>query len=221
MNFERMTIATAMLSTVSLFAQSGPPQLLQVVREPVKAGDEAAYTEIENETARACVELKGPHPYLALEPVVGPLEVWWLNLFASEADRQRVTDAYTRNRPLMAVLERNGRRKANHTGTPLDLLLSYRRDLSRGAPWEPAGARFIVVTITTGSIQGQGSVFDAPDGTRYILRSAKTREAADALAREVGRETTVLAVHPSWGLPARDWIDADPDFWAANPMLQR
>jgi hypothetical protein len=221
MSFERTTIVTAMLSTVSLLAQSGPPQLLQVVREPVKVGNEAAYTEIENETARACVELKCPHPHLALEPVVGPMEVWWFNLFASEADRQRVTDAYSRNRPLMAVLERNNRRKASHTGTPVDLLLTYRRDLSRGATWGPAGARFVVATITTGSVQRQGSVFDAPDGTRYILRSAKTRDEADALAFGAGGETTVLAVRPSWGLPAKDWIDADPDFWAPNPMLQR
>lgn len=206
----RTTIVTGMVLTMSLMAQGGPPQVLQVVREPIKVGGETAYTAIENETARACAELKCPHPHLALEPVGGPKEVWWFNLFASETDRRRVTDDYARNRPLMAVLERNSKRKASLTGAPVNLLLSYRPDLSRGARLELAGARFIVVTVTTGSVWPDGWVFDAPDGTRFVLRPVKTRDEAERLAFGAGVETTALAVRPSWGMPAKDWIEGRP-----------
>jgi len=199
----------------------GPPQILQVVREPLKVGEEAAYAAIENETARACAELKCPHPHLALEPLGGPKEIWWLNSFASEADRQRVTDDYSRNGPLMAVLERNSKRKASVTGTPVNLVLNYRPDLSRGVRWELACARFVVLTALTGKAPPVGPVFEAPDGTRLVLCPAKTREEAERLASAATGKTTVLAVLPSWGMPASDWLDADPDFWAPNPLMQR
>src|SRR5882672_11321412 len=100
----------------------GSTELLQVVREPIAVGDEAAYEAIEDDTARACAEFECPHPHLALEPISGPREVWWLNLFASEDDRRRVVDEYARNAPLMATLVRNSTRKAAVTGARVDLL---------------------------------------------------------------------------------------------------
>ena len=141
----------------------GPPQLLQIVREPLKVGEEAAYAAIENETARACAELKCPHPHLALEPLGGPKEVWWLNSFASERDRQRVTEDYLRNGPLMAVLDRNSKRKASVTGTPVNLVLNYRPDLSRrvrrkgAAGWAGLrGARWYTACLVSGEDAGSG-----------------------------------------------------------------
>ncbi len=169
----------------------GPPQLLQIVREPLKVGEEAAYAAIENETARACAELKCPHPHLALEPLGGPKEVWWLNSFASERDRQRVTEDYLRNGPLMAVLDRNSKRKARVTGTPVNLVLNYRPDLSRAVRWELAGARFVVMTGTTGKAPPDGPVFEAPDGTRLVLCPAKTRDEAERLASSHGKDNRV------------------------------
>ena len=194
--------------------------LAQVVKEPIKVGDEAAYEAIEQETARACAELNCPHPHLALEPVSGPREVWWLNLFSSEDDRRRVVDDYARNAQLMAVLVRNSQRKAAVTGPVVDLLSTYRPDLSRGAHLELAGARFIVVTINPGVVTSGGAVFEAGDGTRLLLCSARTRQDAERVASEGGATTTVLAIRPSWGVPAKDWIEADPEFWAVNPIAE-
>jgi hypothetical protein len=196
-------------------------QLLQVVREPIAAGKEAAYEAIEQEIAHACAELGCPHPHLALEPVSGPREVWWLNLFASEVDRRRVVDEYARNAPLMAVLERNGKRKGEMTGPIVDLLCSYRPDLSRGVRLELAGARFLLAIINPGAAAVGGAVFEAGDGTLLLLRPAAARQDAERLAAgSSAGSTIVLAVRPSWGLPATEWIDADRDFWRTNPVLQ-
>ena len=197
-----------------------PSQLVQVVREPITAGLEAAYEAIENDIARACAELGCPHPHLALEPAGPVREVWWLNLFASDADRERVVDEYARNSALMAVLERDSRRKADVTGPVVDLLYRYRPDLSRGERLDIAGARFIAATVNPGPDAPRGAVYQAGDDALLLLRAATTREGAERLAGEADR-TTLLAIRPSWGLPAKDWIEADPEFWMANPVLRR
>ncbi|HLF09829.1 MAG TPA: HXXEE domain-containing protein [Gammaproteobacteria bacterium] len=199
-------------------ARALPPQLLQIVREPIKPGNEAAYEVVEDETARACVELDCPHPHLALETLAGPKVIWWLNFFASETERLRVTDDYLRNQRLMEVLIRNNERKAKLTEKPMDMILRHRP--GRGAPFEVAGTRFVVVTIAAGPAPTEGESFEAPDGSYFVLQAAKSRAEAERLAADRPR-TTILAVRPSWGLPAKGWLDADRKFWAANPLMRR
>jgi hypothetical protein len=208
------------LLCMALIAQESAPNILLVFREPLKPGLEAEYKAIEDETAQACVELKCPHPHLALEPLTGPREVWWLNAFESDADRLRVEDAYAKNRPLMAALERNSKRKAAVTEPFVSAFVKYRPDLSRGTPWTLVGARFLVVTVTRQDSRAEGSVFDAPDGSRYILKPVKTRHQADAEATRAGQEARVFAIRPYWGLPAKAWLEADPDFWKVNPLAR-
>ena len=106
-------------------AQAEPPQLLQVVREPINAGGEIAYEKIEDEIAAACVALKCPHPHLALETRTGQKEIWWFNFFESEEERLQVTRAYESNRPLMEVLIRNREKKSMYTGPITDLSLIH------------------------------------------------------------------------------------------------
>jgi hypothetical protein len=187
----------------------------------LKPGRRAAYKTIEQEAARICARLDFPNPHLALESLTGPKEVWWLNAFASEAERQRVTSDYAGRPALVAALEGIAKRKQGLTGTPVDVLTAYEPDLGRGVSWNPAGARFFVVTVTKRSLQISASVFKAPDGTRYFLTSVRTRRQADLEAAASGPETRVFAVRPYWGMPAKEWIAADPEFWSTNPMAHR
>jgi hypothetical protein len=193
-------------------------QILQIYRDPVKDGHEAEYRIVEEDAARICARLKFPNSHLAIESLSGPKEVWWLNAFASEADRQRVTSDYLSNPALVAALADITKRHEGLTGTPADLLTTYRADLSHGAVWQPAGARFVVATVTKEDRQGGGAVFEAPDGTRYIMKPVRTRDEADIEAAAAGSETTIFAVRPYWGMPAKEWIAADPEFWKESPM---
>jgi hypothetical protein len=64
-------------------------------------------------------------------------------------------------------------------------------------------------------------VFEAPDGGLFTFRPAGTRHEADILAAEPGPGTTIsLEVRPYWGMPAGDWIAADPEFWKPSPMAR-
>jgi len=203
---------------VPVMAQERSPTILQIYRDFLSPGREADYKAVEEDAARICAELNFPHPHLAIESLRGPKEVWWLNAFGSEADKQRVADEYAKNPTLVAALAGIARRREGLTGTPMDIFANYRADLSRGAPWKVAGARFFAVTIAAGDPRVPGSVFDAPDGTRFIFRPFATRRQADAVAPAAGPGTRVFAVRPYWGMPEKQWIAADPAFWKVNPM---
>lgn len=196
------------------------PAILQIYRDPLVSGQEATYRTAEEDAARICAELNCPNPHLALESLTGQKEVWWLNAYESETHKQAVASGYTNNAPLMAALGEITRRREGLVGPPIDLFANYRADLSAGAEWKVAGARFFVVTVTRSAPKSVGSVFEAPDGTRFVFRAARTRPEADALASVAGPETIVFAIRPYWGMPTKAWIAADVEFWKPNPMAR-
>ena len=85
-------------------AQVDPLQILQIHRELLRPGREAAYQEIEEDTARIYGRLGCPHPYLTIEALTGSKEVWFFNGYDSLAESERVVKAYSENSPLMAAL---------------------------------------------------------------------------------------------------------------------
>ena len=197
-----------------------PPAILQIYRDPLLSGHEATYRAAEEDAARFCAELSCPNPHLAIESLTGPKEVWWLNAYESETHKQQVASGYANNAPLMAALAGITKRREGLIGPSVDLFANYRADLSGGAEWKVAGARFFAVTVTKSAPKSVGSVFEAPDGTRFVFRAARTRQEAEALASAAGPETIVFAIRPYWGMPAKAWIAADPEFWKPNPMAK-
>jgi hypothetical protein len=195
-----------------------PPNLLQIHREALQAGAEAAYDAIEADTARLCAALGCPHPYLALTALTGSPEVWFLNGFASQAEQQHVIEAYAKNAPLMTALKRNSEAKSALTAKPVGIFASHRPDLSRGVPWEPGTSRFLVITATTSTRQVDGTVFETAEAIRLIVVPADTRRETDAIAALAAAQSHILAVRPAWSFPAKEWIAADPAFWPSRPL---
>jgi hypothetical protein len=193
--------------------QPQPPRILQIHREPLRPGSEAAYGEIETDTVRLCAKLGGPHPYLGLEALTGPKEVWFFNGYATADEKQQVADAYTRNAPLMAALGKNSKRKATLTGTPINVFANCRPDLTRGVPWLLGQGRFLVIAVSREPSRMDGTVFEAEDGTLFVVRPAATRVEADAKAAVAGPDAIVFAVRPEWSVPSKEWVAFDPQFW--------
>jgi hypothetical protein len=214
-----LAIATlsGVLLTVPPEAQERPPQNLLIHRDVLKSGVEATYKAIEEDAARFCAQLKCPNVHLALESIREPKEVLWLTAYESDAEKQKIIDAYAANKPLTEALAGISKRREGLLRVDVDHFAAHRADLSRGDPWNPAGARFVVVTMTKRADRLEGSVYETPDGTRFVLRAFKTREPADAVAAAGGADTKVFAVRPYWGMPTKEWIAADPEFWKANP----
>lgn len=65
-----------------------------------------------------------------------------------------------------------------------------------------------------------GCVFEAPDGTRFVIAPAATRGEADRRAAAAGPHAKIWAIRPAWSLPAPAWIAADPDFWRTSPAAR-
>jgi hypothetical protein len=187
------------------------PRILQIYRDALKRGAGAAYGRIEEEAARTCRALGCPHPYLAIESLTGPKEVWFLNAYGSNEERKRVADDYARNRTLMAALEKIVAPKGNLVGTPVNLFATHRPGDGGGA-WNMDG-RFLVITETKGAPPADGAVFEAEDGTRFAIQPARTREQSRAKAAAVGPPARIFAVRPRMSLPAKEWTAADPAFW--------
>jgi hypothetical protein len=139
---------------------------------------------------------------LGAESLTGPKEVWWFNGYQSSTERQQLYEA-------------------DLTLKPIEVFASYRTDQSDGTPWILGQGRYLVITMTDGASRLAGSVFESTDGTRFVVRSAQTREQADAAKVSAGRDTTVLAIRPSWSFPSAEWIAADPEFWQASPAARR
>jgi hypothetical protein len=190
-----------------------PPRILQIVREPLKPGCEAAYSAIEEDTARISAALGCPHPYLGAECVVGSPEVWWFNGYESAAEQAQVAAAYAKNMRLLAAVQQNGTRKASLTRAPIEAFAIFREDASVGAPWVLGAGRFLVITVSRSDVRMIGTVFEAAAGVRYRVTATQTRDQADAAHARAGGESYVLAVRPDWSFPARDWIESDPALW--------
>lgn len=189
-----------------------PPRILQIHRESLKPGSEVAYREIEEDTARLQVKLGCPHPYLAIESLSGSKEVWFFNGYDSAAEQKQMVDDYAQNTTLLTALKRNSARKASLTGEPVSVFAKYRQDLSAGAPWVLGRGRFLVITVTRGISPGHGTVFEAEDGTQFVVMAAETRREADAAAG-ANPQSKVFVVRPSWSFPSKEWIAADSRFW--------
>jgi hypothetical protein len=198
-------------------AEAGPPRIIEFYRDFLKAGSDDAYRKIEQDAARICAEMKCPNPYLGIESLTGPKQAWWLNGFRSEEHLKLVGDAYAGNGPLTEALNQIPKRKANLIEEPSNVFANYREDLSQGPAWEMGRGRFLVITVTKAKRKFDGTVFEASDGTRFIVRAAQTRAEADAKAAVAGEDTNVFAVRPYWSMPAKEWMAADPEFWKTAP----
>jgi hypothetical protein len=198
---------------LQISAQSKPPKILEIYRDFLKPGSDAAYNEIERDIARVCIELGFPHAYLAIESLTGPKEVWFLNGWESSAEQKQVADDYENNAPLAAALEKNAKRKAGLVSTPIEVFANYRPYSGGGEPWRLGMGRFLVITVTRASERMDGTTFETADGTKFIVLPANARAVADAKAAAIGPDTRVFAVRPYWSKPAEEWVSADPSFW--------
>ena len=211
----RVIAALLLLLPTLIPAQQPPPRLMYIYRDSLRHGVHSTYEAIEHDAAQICADLECPNPYLGLESLSAPHEAWWLNTFTSGADTTRVVEAYARNRAVMEALGTVAKRKASLIGTPIQGYAVHRPELSRGARWSVAKARFLVVTVTRKRLPSTGSVWEMSDSTLYVFRPARTRHEAESLARREGAR--VFAIRPDWSMPAPEWVAADRAFWRRAP----
>src|SRR6202162_3040155 len=81
-----------------------PPQILEISRDYLKPDAVAANRKLERRAEDLCRTLGFTHPYLTIESVSGPAEMWYLNGFDSEAEVEKLRREYQQNTKLLAAL---------------------------------------------------------------------------------------------------------------------
>jgi hypothetical protein len=143
-----LLLAACTLSGFAQQAPSAPPAVLQIYRDPVKPSKMAEYSRIEGEAAQACARAS-TWPYLAIQSITGPQEVWFISGFDSYAAMERSADPFARNAALSAELNRLLEAKASLVAEPRAIYAHYRDDLSSNADLVQPRTRFFTVTIVT------------------------------------------------------------------------
>jgi hypothetical protein len=198
----------AMLTpSTSLADQS--PAILQITIERIHAGSEARYSELEERMVETCRRLECPNSYLALESLAAPKEVWLLVEYATDAEVQRVRQAYEQNPPLLAALADLAALKKDITDAPVEHMTKHRADLSVAAPWQVGSEPFVAIATQAAT----GSVFEGTEHAMFTVVSAASLLEANAVAATLGPSARVFRVQPSWSRPAELWVAANPELW--------
>jgi hypothetical protein len=159
-----------------LFAQQQvppPPDILQILRDPVKPGKMPEYKRIESEAAMACSRAN-TWPYMTLQALSGPQEVWFVSGFDSYAAMERSAEPFVRNLALAAELNRIMDSRSNLVSDASAVFLRYREDLGHNRGLMRPQTRFFTATMVH---VAQGHEHDYEESQR-ILKSVRERAAA-------------------------------------------
>jgi hypothetical protein len=185
--------AVALGVVTDSMAQDRPPQILEVSRDYLKPDAIAANRKLERRAEDLCRTLGFTHPYLTIESVSGPAEMWYLNGFDSEAEVDKLRREYQQNTKLLAALDDITRQKV-----PLkrlestDEFVNYRPDLSSGDPWIIGWGQFFVIILFDGDPPMRGTVFEMKDGSRMLVRTTQTLSEARLLAASGGPRARIF-----------------------------
>src|SRR4030095_9731282 len=150
------------------------PTVLLMVRQRVVPGNEAEYSRLEVGIKSDFDRLGCPNPYVALESMSGPKEVWFVNAASSLAEKQRIEHAYAQNRELMAALTVLTERKKPLVSETTTLLVEYDPAASGSNVWTMVGTRYVAMGFDAPATTG-AAVYVTQDGRRVSLRRARSR----------------------------------------------
>jgi hypothetical protein len=174
-------------------AQPRPPQILEVSRDYLKPDAVAANRKLERRAEDLCRTLGFTHPYLTIESVSGPAEMWYLNGFDSEAEVEKLRREYQQNTKLLAALDDITRQNVPlKCSESTDEFVNYRPDLSRCDPWIIGRGQFFVIVLFDGDPPMNGTVFEMKDGSRMLVRTTQTASEAGVLAASAGSTARVF-----------------------------
>ena len=174
-------------------AQARPPQILYISRDYLKTDAVAANRKLERRAEHLCRTLDFTHPYLTIESVSGPAEMWYLNGFDSQGEVENLTREYQQNTKLLAALNDITQQKVTlKRQDSTEEFAHYRSDLSSGDPWIIGRERFFVIVFFHGNPPLNGTVFEMKDGSRMLVRTAKSPSDAHALAASAGSTARVF-----------------------------
>ena len=124
------------LSVVSLtlaqeqMTSGGPPKVLRIFREEVKAGKGPAHEKVESAWARAFANAKYPSYILATTSLSGPTEAWFFEGHDSWASIEKTEEGVTKSAALTGVVERFSEQDSAVLSAARAIVAVHREELS-------------------------------------------------------------------------------------------
>jgi hypothetical protein len=112
----------------------GPPKVLQIFREEVKAGKGAAHVKVEKGFVAAFARANWPTHYIALTTITGPSEAWFLTGYPSFAAWEKDRNETDSNKALTADLDMLIEKDGEVLTSTRSLVAFLREDLGAGSP---------------------------------------------------------------------------------------
>jgi hypothetical protein len=193
----------------------GVPALVEVYRDSLRESASLdVYRKRADYAAGLCRQWICPHPYLGIETLTGTPEVWFLNFFNPADDTARVGRLYAAKPEL-------SKRLAQAVAKNVALVVAS----NTFAVLEPTpvtqlrlqGSRFVVIARPGNPAIRSSALYRDPAGRAFSFVFARTREAADSVANEIGPAARVFAIRKRWSQPDPSWVRADPTFWGDWP----
>jgi hypothetical protein len=206
--------------TLRVVARLATPQILRVDRYRLTPGTLTPIQHLQQRAALVMAQWGCPHPYLAVESVTGPAEVWRLTGYQTAADQRRAALSMDMNPALRGDLERIESQIQVLAGPSYTWIAQYVGGILHGQKWPMGRGQYLVIAPVSGSADPQGAPYQASDGAQYAIASARTRKGAESRAAAAGPGAYVFAVRPAWSMPAAEWVRCNPAFWSSSPAVK-
>jgi hypothetical protein len=139
-------VSTASQAAAQQSPPPGPPKILSMFREDIKAGRGAAHENVETGYVRAMQRAKYPVYYLAMTAAFGGTDAWFVTAYDSFAALQKDRDNQNKNAQLTADTERMDALDAEFRTGQRSIVCVLNEELSYGKPVDVSQMRFFSIT---------------------------------------------------------------------------
>jgi len=181
--------ATSLLTVAQEEKPSGPPPLLQIIREDVKPGKSAAHEKIEAGWPAAYGKYNVKSYWVGGTPLAGQSEAWFIVALSGVGEMEDINKQTSANKAMSAELTRLSMADADMISNSRSMLASYAPDLSYKPEFNIGEYRYLMVDTIRVRL-GHGDQFGA------------LRKAINAAHEKAGLDEHMLVYFATMGAPA-------------------
>jgi len=138
-------VSTALQASAQQQPRMGPPKVLSIFREEIKAGRGSAHQNLETGYVRALQKAKWPVYSLAMTPAVGGTDAWFITAYDSFASMEKDRRDSEKNAQMSADFDRLDAQDAEFRTGQRSMLFVLNEALSYGGNFDVSQMRYFSV----------------------------------------------------------------------------
>jgi hypothetical protein len=138
-------VSTALQATAQQPPPMGPPKVLSIFREEIKAGRGAAHQNVETGYVRAFQKAKWPVYSLAMSAAIGGTDAWFMTAYDSFAALEKDRQDFEKNAQLSADFDRLDAIDADFRTGQRSIVCALNEELTIGGNFDVSQMRYFAV----------------------------------------------------------------------------